>query len=355
MADIGKEFPATPHRKREARQKGQVAKSIEVNTAIVLFVGFMAFRLFLPPIVEEIQKTTSYCFTHLTPADFTIQSVWRYSLEFILRISMMILPLLAVICLASITSGLFQVGFLHTWKPLKPQLSRLNPVNGVKRLFSYRVLVELLKSFIKMLITGGVAYTVIKGDIDKLMLSIDMTPQQSSMIVGDIAFSVVIKISLSLIGLGIVDYIYQKYEYNKSLRMSRQEVKDEMVRYEGRPEVKQRIRVIQRQMAMRRMMQDVPKADVVIRNPTHYAIALRYNPKESAAPVVVAKGARLIAEKIIKIAKENNVPVVENRPLARMLYKMVDVGQGIPLALYQAIADILAYVWKSGKARKGWF
>jgi len=181
-----------------------------------------------------------------------------------------------------------------------------------------------------------------------------MSPDQSIYFVGKIIFSLILKISISLGSLAILDYIYQRWEYEKSLRMTREELKEELIRYEGRPEVRQRIRAMQRQLTQRRMMQEVKRADVVVTNPTRLAVALRYEPKEASAPRVVAKGARLIAEKIIEIAKENGIPVIENKPLARALFKLVEIGAVIPMSLYGAVAEVLAYIYRIGKAKRKW-
>ncbi len=354
MADVEKRYPATPHRRREARQRGQVAKSIEVNTVIVLMGGVILLRFLSRFMFENLKEITYRSFTFLPPIDIGVSSVLNYAPGLLVRILVIIIPFCLGLGIVALVANLMQVGFLSSWTVIKPQLDRINPISGLKRLFSYRALVELIKSLMKIVITIWVAYVVLKSHIPNLVYTISMVPNQSVYVVGKLIFSLVIRIGLALGALAILDYFFQRWEYEKSLRMSRQELKEELLRYEGRPEVKQRIRALQRQYAQRRMMQEVARADVVITNPTHLAVAIRYDPKESAAPRVVAKGARLIAQKIVTLAKEHGVPVVENKPLAQALFKMVEVGQIIPVALYQAIAEVLAYLYRIGKAKRKW-
>lgn len=355
MADSERTETATPRRRIEARNRGQVAKSPEVNTALLLLVSFIALKYLAPLMFNGIKEITAYCFLNLGTVTFSEQSLAHYGLKLMLAVGAIVVPFILVIMVVAIVVNIAQVGFMHSTHAIKPQLTRINPISGFKRIFSYRILVELLKTVIKVTITVWIAYAVIRPEFEKLILTMDMAPTQSVGYISLIVIRLGIQMGLVFAFFATADYFYQKWEYEKSLKMTKQEIKEELIRFEGRPEVRQRIRSIQRQLAMRRMMQEVPKADVVITNPTHLAIALKYDPQEMVAPQVVAKGARLVAKRIIEIAKENKVPIMENKPLAQMLFKLVDINQFIPLQLYQAVADILAFVWRSGKLKKKFF
>lgn len=351
MADAERTEPATSHRRREARDKGQVLKSIEVTTVGVLLGSFISLRFFSKFTFEQMERLMQTSFGQLGTMRFTEGEIIRYGIQLLFNLGVMVLPIIILIALSSIVVNVLQVGFLRSWEVARPQLARINPVKGAKRLISPRMLAELIKSILKITVASAVAFISIRGELLKIMQSMDMTPLETVGLAASLTYGIGMRLGLSLGVLACIDYFYQRWEHEKSLRMTRQEVKEEFIRYEGRPEVRQRVRNIQRQMATRRMMLDVPKADVVITNPTHLAVAIKYNPKEMSAPKVVAKGARLIAQRIKAIAQENNVPVIENKPLARMLFKMVDIGQMIPLNLYQAVADVLAYLWRLGKLR----
>ncbi len=354
MPDTDKRFPATPHRRREAREKGQVAKSIEINTALVLLGGFVLLRFLFPFMFASLQELVVKSFTFIPDQDITLTLILAQAPDLLLRVLMTIAPMLLAIAVVGILANLIQVGFLSSREALKPQLNRLNPVNGFKRIFSARSLVEFVKSIIKICITAAITYSVIRSSLHRLVYTISMAPQQSLFMVGQIVFSLIIKLCLALGALAILDYLYQRWEHERSLRMTHQELKEELIRYEGRPEIKQRIKTLQRQYATRRMMQEVPKADVVLTNPTHLAIAILYDPAQQMAPMVVAKGARIVAEKIVALAKEHGVPVVENKPLAQKLFKLVEVGKIVPVAMYQAVAEVLAYLYRMGKLKKKW-
>lgn len=249
------------------------------------------------------------------------------------------------IAISAIVIGAIQTRFLFSFKPLKFDLKRINPVEGFKRMFSLRSLFELLKSVLKMIIVGYVAYSVIKPKFASFALYSDMETADSMKIVFTLAYEVMFKCSIALLVLAIVDYFYQRWEFEKSLRMTKQELKEEYREVEGSPEVKRRQREIMARLARGRMLQQVPQADVVITNPTHIAVAIKYDSEEMEAPVVVAKGADEVAHKIVEIARQNGVPIVQNPEVARQLYRMIDVGEQIPPGLYHAVAEILAYVY----------
>jgi flagellar biosynthetic protein FlhB len=234
---------------------------------------------------------------------------------------------------------------------ITPKFSKVDPIKGFQRLFSLRSIVELIKNIFKICIISMVAYLVIKGELANMILLMDQGISGIMTYLGRICFKIILSTAVVLVILAILDYIYQRWEYEKSLRMTKQEIKDEYKNTEGDPLIKSRIRRLQREMAKKRMMAEVPKADVIITNPTHLAIAVKYDPENMMAPKVVAKGANIIAEKIREIARENDVMIVEDKPLARVLYKIVDVNHFIPEDLYRAVAEVLAFVYEQKKIK----
>jgi flagellar biosynthetic protein FlhB len=229
---------------------------------------------------------------------------------------------------------------------ITPKFDRFNPITGIKRLFSTRSLIELLKSLLKLAVVGWIGYTTIMGELKVFPLLVDKTGAEVLAFAGQVCFKLFLKTGLALLVIAGFDYAYQRYQFEHNLKMTKQEIREEFKSTEGDPLIKSRIRSLQRERSRQRMMKDVPKADVVLTNPTHLAVALRYDVEKSAAPVVVAKGARLIAERIKAIAKENGVPVIENKPLARMLFKNAEIGSEIPFELYKAVAEVLAVVYR---------
>ena len=241
--------------------------------------------------------------------------------------------------------SILQVGWKVTAKPLKPKGDKFNPINGFKRIFSKDSLFELLKSILKISLIIYVAYTSIKGEANDIFILYDIPLNQAVVLCGNVIINAGFKISLVYLVVGIADFVYQKHRFNEDMKMTKQELKDEYKNTEGNPEIKGRQRQRMREASQRRMMQDVPKADVVITNPTHLAVAIKYDAEVSRAPIVIAKGEDYLAQKIREKAKENHIEIVENKPLARMLYANVDIGAEIPPELYQAVAEILAMVY----------
>ncbi len=257
-----------------------------------------------------------------------------------------VLPLLLTLMAAGIVSNLMQTGFIFSGEPIQPKLSKISPLKGLKNMFSLKTIAELLKSLVKISVVGVIAYLTIRNEVGDVLPLMEQSVWQIMAYIGQVSFKILFATCWVLIVLALMDYLYQHWEHGRSLRMTKQELKDEYKNTEGDPLIKSRIRRLQREMAMRRMMTKVPTADVVITNPTHLAVALQYDQGRMAAPVVVAKGANLIAERIKEIAKENGVAVVENKPLAQVLYRMVDIAEAIPDNLYQAVAEVLAYVYR---------
>jgi flagellar biosynthetic protein FlhB len=262
-------------------------------------------------------------------------------------------PVFVGFALIAAAAAYGQVGFLVTTEPLVPKFERIDPIAGLRRLISFRSIFRLFVSLGKLAIVGGTIYLYLSRKINELPLLMDMAPMQVFVYMLKSMFMVMLLTALVLVVLAAIDYGYQRYQHERDLRMTPEQVREELKRTEGDPLVKARVRQIQRDLARRRMMQDVPKADVVVRNPTHFAVALKYEAKTMKAPKVVAKGMNLIAERILEIARENRVPTVENKPLARALYKMVDLGDEIPVKLYRAVAEVLAYVYQLKKRPVG--
>ena len=348
FADNGdKTEKATPRKRSKAREEGQVLQSRELNSAIVLLSAFVTLRIFGQRMYEEILKCLKVAITLYPTKDglFTIDGLMDVYSETLITYLIIAAPVLVVVLVAGVVSAYAQVGFLFTTKTLGIKFSRIDPLKGLKRIFSPKSLVELLKSIIKIAIVAYIGYVYIKGEAINVLSMMDVDVVSTAAFLGSTITNAAIRMCIALVVIGVADYGYQWWEYEKSLRMSKQEIKEENKEVEGNPEIKSKIRQKQRQMSMRRMLQDIPKADVVITNPTHYAVAIKYDPEKADAPIVVAKGQDYIALRIKEIAKENKVEIVENKPLARTLYNTVEIGGKIPPELYQAVAEVLAFVY----------
>jgi flagellar biosynthetic protein FlhB len=278
--------------------------------------------------------------------NFNIPEFLKFAQNIIGRIIILLSPLFAAIFITAILSNIMQVGFIVSGESITPKLSKIDPIKGFGRLFSKQAFMELFKSVLKLTIVGGVAFLTVKGEMNNFVLLGDMELNSIFVYILEIFFKIFIRCSLAMIILVIIDYAFQKWEFENRSKMTKQEVKDEFKKSEGDPLIKSRIRRIQMEMARKRMMQDVSEADVVITNPTHLAIALKYDSSTMNAPKLIAKGARKIAEKIKDVASEHGIPILENKELARNLYSLVEVGQEIPPALYQTVAEILAYIYR---------
>ncbi len=349
MADPGKTEKPTPRRIQEARERGQVARSVEVNTVIILLVSMLMFRYAGGYIVGKVGEVTAFTFqnlgTHLELE--TVHSLWVF---YLMQIILILSPLLLVILVVSLLVNYFQVGVLFSVKPLTPKFTNINPVSGAKKLFSQRTLVEAVKTVLKIVAVGWVAYVTVKAAMPQLLPAMDMANADSLQYVGGLTMTVMMRVIGVLFVLAALDLAYQRWFYMDSLKMTRQEVKDELRQSEGDPLIKSRIRQIQREMARRRMFEAVPHADVIITNPVHVAVALQYK-EQMKAPKLVAKGERVVADRIKQQAREHGIPVVENPPLARALFKSCPVGADIPGDLYEAVAEVLAFVYRVNQAK----
>ena len=343
--------PATPKKRQEAREKGQVAKSMDLPAAFILLFAFLSFYLFGGFMKEHLIGVFRSIFNDFLLMELTANNSMVLFEQLLKQIMMILAPIFAIAIIIAVLGNYLQFGFLLTGEPLMMKFSKINPLEGVKRMFSMRSLIEFLKSLLKMGIIGFVVYTTLWGEKEHIMLLAHLPVEEIMAFTTTLTLNLGVKIGVILVVLAIFDFMYQKYEHEKGLKMSKQDIKDEYKKTEGDPLIKGKIREKQRRMALQRMMQDVPKADVVITNPTHFAVALKYDGTKMQAPTVIAKGTDYIALKIKQVAKSNDIVTVENKPLARALYAQVEIGEAIPADMFQAVAEVLAYVYKlKGKA-----
>lgn len=337
---------ATPRKRQESRNKGQVAKSPEIPSALVMLVSFLSLKFIGPLLYRQMLDFMHSSLSNIVTGDITISFLQNLVITLIIFLAQACLPLMLIIMLVGVVANVGQVGFLLTGETLIPKLDKLDPIKGLQRIFSKRALVDLVKSLFKVTVVTYMSYEIIREHINELILLMRMTPSKIIETVASLTVDLGIRISFVLLLIAFADYGYQRWEYEQGLKMTKQEVKEEHKMIEGNPQIKGKIREKQRQMAMRRMMQNIPQADVVITNPTHFAVALKYDVKKATAPYVIAKGEGHIALRIKEIAKENKVSIVENKPLAQALYKSADINQEIPPELYQAVAEVLAFIFK---------
>lgn len=335
----------------DARDEGQVAKSREIANGLGLLALFLVLKLWIGTMGRQFLESFDMVYARIpdicklrggtSPAG-DIATLLRIIM---LRLLLIILPVFLVGVIVAFVSDLVQVKWHPTTKPLKPKGSKLNPINGFKKIFSAQSLVELVKSIAKIFLIAYVTYSYIKDKQPLLFSLYDMPMMQSVNLIGNTVINLGIRISAIYMIIAALDFAYQKYKFNKDMKMTKQEIKEEYKNSEGDPEIKGKIKQRMREASQRRMMQSVPQADVVITNPTHYAVAVKYDPETAPAPIVVAKGADFVAQKIKEIARENDVQIVEDKPLARMLYANVDIDDQVPPELYQAVAEVLAFVY----------
>jgi flagellar biosynthetic protein FlhB len=329
-----------------------VAKSKELSSGVELIMLFVILKFWVGTmgenflelfneIYDKIPDYTTYWQGRIVSKDYHIMINYT-----IVKMLIQVAPFFVAGVVIAFVVNMFQFSFKVTTKPLQPKLSKLNPLSGFKRLFSKDKIIELLKSIAKVVLISYVVYKAIKDDWVYLVKFYGMPLNQAIELIGNVVINLGLKISVVFMVIAFLDLFYQRHKFHEDIKMTKQEVKDEYKNTEGDPQIKGKIKSKMREASQRRMMQDVPKADVVITNPTHFAVAIRYDPSEAPAPVVLAKGADYLALKIKEIAKENKVEIVENKPLARMLYANVDIGQQIPPELYQAVAEVLAMVYK---------
>ncbi len=337
---------ATPKRREESRNKGQVARSNELSSVAILAAGLLALWIMGGHVMEGLSLFMVNIFTNGFSAQLDAVSIRSHLVDWGSHYVLMVGPLVAFLVAAALIVNYAQVGVLFAGEAMQPKLNRLSPFKGLKRIFSSRGLVELAKSLFKVGIVMYITYLTVAAESDEFLAFSQMSVAQIFELSGDMIFTLGWRITLLLLVMAVLDYAFQRWDYERGLRMTKQEVKEELKQQEGDPMLRSRVRSLQREMSQRRMMDDVGQADVVVTNPTHIAVALRYDPENMAAPVVVAKGQRLIAQKIKELARAAGVPLVENKPLARALFKAVHIGDQIPDELFKAVAEVLAFVFQ---------
>ncbi len=351
MADTGdKTEQPTGKKLEDARKEGNVPQSKEVTIAITLVASFYVFKLFYPliksqmlDVIKDQLKMVGYTQT------LDISNLQDVFIKCLLKYAIAAIPLLLVVGFAAIVISMAQTKLLVNFKSLKPKFDRMNPIQGIKKLFSLKGFIEVLKSLLKIFLLMYIIYICISKKLDMLPKLIDSTIDEVALFTGNVIFDIINKVVIAFAAIAVADYIYQRFQYIKNLRMTKQEVKEEYKNIEGDPQIKGKIKQKQQEMSRARMMQEVPAADVVIKNPTHFAVALKYDHINQGAPVVVAKGQDHVALKIIDIAEKNDVAVVENIPLARALYAAVEIGSEIPAEFYNPVAEILAHIYSLNK------
>lgn len=338
---------ATPKKRRDQRKEGNVFQSKDIVTLASLLGTFCAARLFFPTMYRTMRDCLIRFISYIeSPMELTAGNLREIGMESVYAVVKTALPLLLVASLLGVVATGVQTRFLFSGKAVSPKFSNLNPLKGIKNMFSLKNLIELLKSILKIILLGVILYSILRDEMFRMANTMDMDPGAAFAYVLKTVLSMVLKVSMFFVVVAGLDYFYQWWDYEKKLRMSKDEIKEEYKELEGNPEIKGRIRDLQKQRARTRMMQAVPEADVIIRNPTHYAVALKYDPQHDSAPHLTAKGQDELALRIVKIAEENGVMVIENKPLARGIYASTPLNAEIPGEYYGVIAEILVQVYK---------
>jgi flagellar biosynthesis protein FlhB len=339
--------PASAKKREDSRKRGKVVKSVELNMALLLLFGLLILSLTGGMIASQVSAIAREIFSHAASIEITPSSLQGAATRGFVLIALTIAPVALGLMAVGMIANLLQVGFLFSLEAIQPKWHKLNPVSGLKNIFiSRRSAVELAKGVAKICIVGLVAYSSLDSLLSESVLLVDADVQSIAGFMEKGALAVGFKTSIAMLVVAVLDYGFQRYQFERDIRMTKQEAKEEFKMLEGDPAVKGRIKTIQRQIAYKRMMTDVPKSDVVVTNPTHLALALKYDPKNMTSPKLVAKGADLIAQKIREIAREHHIPIVEDKPLAQALYKNVEVGEEIPEKLFHAVAQVLAYIYR---------
>lgn len=337
---------ATPHRRQEARKKGQVAKSTDLNAALVLLVSMVMIYVLRSYFLRNTEGFTKLILGHWLAQPLSSENLWHLITELVATYFRLMGPVFVVAVLIGIGANMAQVGLKVSPESIKPKLSHLNPIQGLKRMFSRRALVELVKSLLKIIIVGFIGFKIVAGGFDILLFLVDMSVWESVEVVAKLTFKVGMGVIAAFLAIAVLDYVFQRKEFEKGIRMSKQEVKEEFKQMEGDPLLKAKLREKQRQLAIHRMMHSIPEATVIVTNPTHLAVALKYDLESDNAPLVLAKGAGVIAERIKEKAREHDIPIIEDKPVAQFIYKNVEIGQEIPPELYQSVAEILAMLYR---------
>jgi flagellar biosynthetic protein FlhB len=346
MAAEEKTELATPRKREDARKRGQVAKSADINAAIGLIACLIAIKIGGPHAATNLRELAESAFRGAAQLELTPSALQGLFASLFGTSISTLAPVLLAAAAGGLVANIAQAGFLVSSTPVIPDLSRLNPFTGFQRMLSLRAFAELAKGVGKLTVVSAVAYKYLHANYELVVMLPSMDHTQLISTLAQLGWGLMLRAAVVLLVIAVLDYMFQRVQFEKSIKMSRQEVKEEYRRTEGDPLTKSRVRQRQREMARARMIADVARATVVVSNPVHYAVAVRYEPAEMSAPTVLAKGQRLMAERIKEAARQHAVPIVENPPVAQMLFKTVEIGQEIPAALYQAMAEIIAYVYR---------
>lgn len=338
--------PATPKKREKSREEGDVARSTELPSVFGLLGSITVLWATAGLMTGQFERLFVNAFRFDKVPALTIKALVDLNFQSVGFLLLMLAPVLLVVVVMGLFANIIMVGFVISPKAVAPKLDRIDPIKGFQNKFSMHAVGELVKSLLKLFIIFYVGWLVIRGELSRIPLLYDESALRIFLYMGRVAFRIFLISALPMVAVAIADYLFQRWRFEEKLKMTRQEVKEEHKEMEGDPKVKSRIRALQMEASRKRMMHEVPKADVVVTNPVHLAVAISYKPGEMTAPRVVAKGAGKIAERIREIARENQVPLVENRPLARNLYKNVEVGREIPDDLFQAVAELLSYVYR---------
>lgn len=345
MADPSKTEKATPRRRDELRRKGQVAKSQELNTALLFLVAVFFLRWYMPFMGNYVTETTQDLWRNLI-LDMSVHSFMVLMRQISVQFLLMMAPFLSVLLLIALVSNIFQVGFRASLESVKPDLNKVNPIQGFKRFFSLQPLVQLGINLFKIAVLVWISWNILNAHYAMLLQSSLMNLDNTGRLLGAVVWEIAWKVGLAMLVIAIGDFFWQRWYFERNIRMSKQEVKDESKNMEGDPQIKSRIRQLQRKAALNRMMENVPRADVILTNPTHLSIAIAYDKDTMNAPEVLAKGADKVALRIRERAEEFDIPRIENKPLAQALFRSAEVGEPIPADLYSAVSEVLIYVYQ---------
>ena len=341
----------TTKKLEDARKEGQVAKSKEIGNAFGILALFVTLQVYLGSMGTSFIEGFNAVYNQIPDVikmyngELPTAAIITLIRSMMFRLLFIILPIFLIAFAVAFICDVVQVQWKPTAKPMQPKFSKLNPLKGIKRIFSANSLVELLKSALKLVVIGYVVYSYLEGRLGQIYILYDISLNRAIAMIGEIVIDLGIRIAAVYMVIAFLDFAYQKYKFKQDMKMTKQEVKDEYKNQEGDPQIKGKQKQRMREASMRRMMQQLPEADVVITNPTHYAVAIKYDPDKYDAPYVLAKGEDYLAQKIKEVARENDIEIVENKPLARMLYANVDIGGLVPPELYQAVAEVLAFVY----------
>jgi flagellar biosynthetic protein FlhB len=337
--------PATPRRRQEVRQAGRVARSMDLNSAVVILAGILALNFFGKSIAQLLIQSSTLVLGNLDRIDAGVDDVYRMASMGFTLLGKMLLPIVIAVIVCALAINFAQVGFVVSFEPFTPNIERFNPITGLGRIFSLRGLVRLCMSVLKVIVVGVVLFLTMWAERYNLVGLIEKDFLTIVDYIVEIAFVLMLRAALAILLVSLLDRLYQKWQFERDIMMTRTEVKEELKRLEGDPKIRERRRALHRQLAIQRMLGRVPRATVVITNPVEIAVALQYE-RMMEAPLVIAKGKGVLAERIKRIALDNGIPIVERPPLAQALYRMVEVGEMIPPLLYEAVAEVIAYVYR---------